>query len=508
MRIQFDEADVIVCDGAMGTMLQQAGLPGPACPESWNTGEPAEIERIHRAYVDAGARIIESNTFGANPVKLREYGLEEETFRLNSRGAAIARRAAGDRALVAGSLGPTGALLRPLGNLSFQDFYDAFRIQAEGLADGGADLFLVETMMELSELKAACLAVRDTDPSKPLVAQMTFGENGRTVMGSSPEIAASVLEALGADTIGANCSTGPESLLEVVRAMGRVTARPLSALPNAGLPVLEDGRCVYRQTPEEMAAYAAGFVEAGARILGGCCGTTPAHTAALAAAAAPLRWLPRKVPAGLALCSRKNRVVIGEKEVRAVPAPAEAPVPALLREWRRRVRAGGELLYLDVPYLAEDPAGCEALLSGLHGPLDRPLVLSTRLGASLEPLLRCNPGTALVADVTAREVDNLARLAARCGAGLILSPGDAPDPEAELLRMVRALPREGVLSGRIVLDTTALVASTGSPALPPELAGRFPTLWKQEGIAPEIRARAHAGKCGPDILVAAPDGDA
>lgn len=281
--LSFDR--VLVCDGAMGTMIHSKGVALGSSFDEINIAQPSVVEEIHRAYLDAGAEIIETNTFGANRFKLESYGLSPRVRDINLAGAAIARTCAGDRAFVAGSVGPTGRLMQPFGPMDFDEAFDVYREQISALCEGGVDLLIIETMQDLREAKAALLAAK-TVTEIPIICQMSFSQEGRTMMGTSPEVAGLVLSAMGVSLVGANCSTGPADMLEVLQRMAGVTDVGLSAQPNAGLPRFYDGRLIYLSTPEYMADFASQFVEAGAVLVGGCCGTTPAHIKAMAEAVA------------------------------------------------------------------------------------------------------------------------------------------------------------------------------------------------------------------------------
>jgi homocysteine S-methyltransferase len=269
---------VVVFDGAMGTMLYSRGVFLNRCFDELNLSNPGLVRTIHDEYLDAGADVIETNTFGAHRFKLGPHGLESQVRKINREGARIAREAAKGRGLVAGSIGPIGKPLAPLGNVPWTQARDAYREAAEGLLEGGVDLFLLETMPSLDQAKAALEAVRSLASDAPVAASLTFSEEGNTIYGDTPEDVVRELEALGVPVIGANCSQGPQAMLETILRMAAVakTAR-LSAMPNAGAPALVEGRYVYLCTPEYMATWARRFLEAGATVAGGCCGTTPAH---------------------------------------------------------------------------------------------------------------------------------------------------------------------------------------------------------------------------------------
>ena len=272
---------VLVCDGAMGTMLYARGIFLNRCFDELNLTHPDLVSSIHREYLDAGADVIETNTFGANRFKLLTFGLADDLARINEEGAAIARRAAGDRGWVGGSVGPLGVRIEPWGRTSLDEAADAFRDQARALEAGGVDLFILETFIDVNELLAAIKALRSVS-TLPIVAQLTTGEDGHTLDGTPPETFVPLMEQAGADVVGVNCSVGPAAMLETIEVMARVSGVRLSAQPNAGRPREVDGRNLYLSSPPYMASYARRFVNAGVRLIGGCCGTTPEHTRQMA----------------------------------------------------------------------------------------------------------------------------------------------------------------------------------------------------------------------------------
>jgi methionine synthase / methylenetetrahydrofolate reductase(NADPH) len=268
---------VVVCDGAMGTMLYARGVFVNRCFDELNLSNPDLVRSVHQEYVEAGADVVETNTFGAHRMKLGPHGFEAQVAKINREGARVAREAAQGRALVAGSMGPLGKPLEPFGNVTFRDALDVYREQAEGLLEGGVDLFLVETMPSLEQARAAFEAVRALG-DKPIVVSLTFTEEGTTFYGDKPEDVVRAAEEWGAAAVGANCSQGPQPMLETVQRMAAAATRiKVSAQPNAGAPAMVEGRYVYLCTPEYMASYARRFIEAGVSVVGGCCGTTPAH---------------------------------------------------------------------------------------------------------------------------------------------------------------------------------------------------------------------------------------
>jgi homocysteine S-methyltransferase len=277
------DARVLVADGAMGTVLYGKGFFLNRCFDELNVTQPDVVAEVHEAYLRAGADVIETNTFGANRFKLTEFGLADKARLINRRGAEVARHAARDAAWVAGSMGPLGVRIEPWGRTGVDEAETTFREQVEALAEGGVDLFILETFRDLNEILAAIRAVRAVS-ALPLVAQMTTGEDGHSLDGTPPETFTAQLEQAGADVIGVNCAVGPAAMLETVETMSGLTGARLSAQPNAGRPREVDGRNLYLSSPEYMATYARRFIAAGVRLVGGCCGTTPEHTRQIALA--------------------------------------------------------------------------------------------------------------------------------------------------------------------------------------------------------------------------------
>ncbi len=282
---------VILADGAMGTMLFEAGLDSGESPQGWNIAFPDRVRKVHREYLDAGSQIVLSNTFGGNRFRLAKHNLQTQVAELNRAGAALLRAEidqSSRRALAAGDIGPSGELLAPLGKLSYAEAVDAFAEQAASLLSGGVDLIWIETMSALDEVQAAVEGVRKASAAIPVVVTMTFEKHGRTMMGVSPEQALKRLSAAGVSAIGGNCGTGPEELLNIVRTLHQLApAMPLVFKPNAGVPELVGGKTVYNATVESMAECSVAAVNAGARIVGACCGSTPVHIKAIRERTAP-----------------------------------------------------------------------------------------------------------------------------------------------------------------------------------------------------------------------------
>jgi homocysteine S-methyltransferase len=296
-----DPASVVIFDGAMGTMIYARGVFINQCYDELNLRAPDLIRGIHDAYVKAGAEVLETNTFGANRVKLTQYGLADDVHAINAAAALLAREAAGDRVLVAGAVGPLGVRLEPYGPTSRDEARAIFAEQMRGLKEGGADLFIIETFSDLDEITEAVHAAREVDPAMPVIAQVAINSDGCTAYGATPVDIVKALESSGADVIGLNCSVGPQIILEAIEKMAPFTTRKLSAQPNAGMPRDVGGRTMYMASPEYMASYARHLVAAGVKVIGGCCGTTPDHIHEIAEGVRPL--VPRSGAAARATIS-------------------------------------------------------------------------------------------------------------------------------------------------------------------------------------------------------------
>jgi homocysteine S-methyltransferase len=274
---------VLVCDGAMGTMLYAQGVFINRSFDALNLSDPDRVRAVHRAYANSGADVLETNTFGANRIKLRAFGLADRLRDINEAGARLARDGARGSAYVAGAIGPLGLRIEPWGRMGWDEAHDYFREQAQALLGGGVDLFILETFRDLNEIGAAIAAVRSVC-GLPIVAQMTIEDDGNTLDGTAPEQFAPSLQQAGADVIGLNCSIGPAHMLETLERMTAATGARLSAQPNAGRPRDVEGRTIYLTSPEYMASYARRFAERRVRLVGGCCGTTPDHIAQIKSA--------------------------------------------------------------------------------------------------------------------------------------------------------------------------------------------------------------------------------
>ena len=484
--IQAISERVLVLDGAMGTLLQERGLAPGQSPEELNLTLPDVVEGVHRDYVDAGADIIVTNSFGGNRIKLSHYGLEQKVREINSRSVEIARKAAGDHAYVVGSIGPTGLFVEPVGDATFDTMVDVFREQAAALMEAGADAISFETFLDIKEIRAGIIAVREIDPCFPVIAMLTFDDNGRSVLGTPPEAAAITLEAAGADIIGSNCGLGIDGIYEIMSAMRRVSNLPLIAQANAGLPLLLDGKTVFPGTPEEMTAYHDRLLDLNVRIIGGCCGTTPAHIRAIKQALAGRDQSLRECgpPLGVMfLSSRTGWTAIGGENGAAIIGERinptgkkqfaaelqEEKVSYIRREAAEQVAAGATLLDVNVGAPGVDePAAMECAVFCVTGTVGVPLVLDSSNPAALERGLKAADGKVLINSVSGEE-KSLARvlpLVKKYGAavvGLALDEkGIPPTAEGRLAvagRIVEAAEAAGIRRSNVIIDCLTLTVS-------------------------------------------------
>ncbi len=469
-------------DGASGTALQEKGLCG--CPESWALENPGALIELQRAYVRAGSRAISAFTFGATRTKLAEYGLADSFFDMNVRLAQLSREAAGNDAFVGGDLGPCGKFARPLGDMTFEDMVSAFREQARALIQGGVDYFTIETMIDIQEARAALIAVRE-ECSLPVFVSMTYDESGRTLTGTDPVTALITLQSLGADAVGCNCSSGPQEMISIIEKMRPFARVPLLAKPNAGLPVFSGGKTTFDVSPQEFAAQGRLLCGAGAGILGGCCGTTPAHIAALSASLEGVTP-PVPVESGISAITGARSVhffgrgltVIGErinptgkKDLQA--ALLSGDMGYVLRLAESQVESGAQALDINVgmPGAQEEsllPAAVEAVSSRV----DAPLCIDTVNPAALEAALRIYPGRALINSVSAEsgKMERTLAIAKKYGAMLIALPIGEKVPKtaagrAELAeRIITAAAEQGIAGEDIAVDGLALSVSSETGA--------------------------------------------
>jgi 5-methyltetrahydrofolate--homocysteine methyltransferase len=473
--------DILILDGAKGTLLQHH-LKSGSCPELANLEQPELVQGIYSAYIEAGADIVSTNTFGATRTKLQSFGLAERTREINVLAARSAKKVSGGRAWVAGNIGPTGSLVDPLGRLTIEETYEVFKEQAAALEEGGADCLLLETFADLMEIKIAIRAARE-NTNLPILAAMTYESDFLTFTGTDPATAAAVLVASGADAVGVNCSTGPEPMLEVLGRYAVTTDRPLFVEPNAGMPRLQSGTDRYDVSPEEMARFAVRFVEIGAGIIGTCCGSTPEHTRALKKALKGSKPLSRTVEPALLLSSRTRTVFIGKNKPfciigeRINPTNRKELADALRddnlglihEEAASQVREGAHVLDVNAGLPEIDEA---AVLSGMVKTLSNsvraPLCVDCTRPEALEAALIRIPGKALINSVNGgtASLKSVLPLAKKYGAAVLcLAVGERGIPKSaeERIRVLKAIVSEaerlGIPKSDLICDCLTLTVS-------------------------------------------------
>ena len=474
----------VLLDGATGTNLQKAGMPVGVCPEQWILENSEVLIDLQKQYVEAGTDILFAPTFTASRIKLKEYGLEDHLEEMNRKLVALSKEAAkGTNALVAGDLTMTGEQLYPLGDLMFEDLVDVYKEQAKIIAEAGADLFVVETMMSLQECRAAVLAIREVC-DLPVMVSLTYNEDGRTLYGTDPVTAVVVMQSLGADAVGMNCSTGPEAMLEPIAKMAEYAAIPLLAKPNAGMPELIDGQTVFNVEPEEFAEVGKKLVEEGAAIIGGCCGTTPEHIRALKEAG---KGIPVKAP-----LQTKRRMLTSERKSVEITLDGRFMVigerinPTGKKKLQAELKEGS-LNLVRTMALEQEENGASILdiNMGMNGidekemmlrtiyevtsTVDCPLCIDSSHVDIIEAALRIYPGRALINSISLEKekFEKLLPIAKKYGAMFILLPlsdEGLPKDSAEKHGIIRTIMDEAVRIGMakedIIVD--GLVATIGA----------------------------------------------
>ena len=474
----------VLLDGATGTNLQKAGMPVGVCPEQWILENSEVLIDLQKRYVEAGTDILFAPTFTASRIKLKEYGLEDHLEEMNRKLVALSKEAAkGTNALVAGDLTMTGEQLYPLGDLMFEDLVDVYKEQAKIIAEAGADLFVVETMMSLQECRAAVLAIREVC-DLPIMVSLTYNEDGRTLYGTDPVTAVVVMQSLGADAVGMNCSTGPEAMLEPIAKMAEYAAIPLLAKPNAGMPELIDGQTVFNVEPEEFAEVGKKLVEEGAAIIGGCCGTTPEHIRALKEA---VKGIPVKAP-----LQTKRRMLTSERKSVEITLDGRFMVigerinPTGKKKLQAELKEGS-LNLVRTMALEQEENGASILdiNMGMNGidekemmlrtiyevtsTVDCPLCIDSSHVDIIEAALCIYPGRALINSISLEKekFEKLLPIAKKYGAMFILLPlsdEGLPKDSAEKHGIIRTIMDEAVRIGMakedIIVD--GLVATIGA----------------------------------------------
>ncbi len=478
---------ILILDGATGTELQKQGMPSSVCPEVWCLENPEAIQDIHLAYQKAGADIIYTCAFGANRIKLGQYGFTN-VKEINKQLAVLARRAVGNRALIAGDISSTGHFVEPFGDLMFEEAVDIFKEQVRGLLAGGVDLFVIETMMDIQEARAALVAAREITDHFTMVT-MTYETNGYTLSGTDPVTALITLQSLGADAVGCNCSTGPEAMVKFIAAMKPYATVPLVAKPNAGMPRLAGKTTVYDMDPRDFASWGKKLATAGVNLIGGCCGTTPAHIAALkkTLGKAPVLAPARKSISAVS-SARASKIfdegspllVIGE---RINPTGKKALQQELLegktnivRQMAREQEAqGADLLDVNVGvHKIDEVDTIRKVIHLLSTGTALPLVIDSPNMETIKTALRIYPGRAMINSISGekQKLKNLLPVAAKYGAMFILLPvTDNEIPETAARRkgiirdIFRAARRFGFSKDDIVVDGLVMTVASNPGAV-------------------------------------------
>lgn len=478
---------IIIFDGAMGTMLQARGLKPGTPPEDALLDDYRTVVSIHRAYVKAGAQVLTTNSFGLNPIKIREYGYENLFDKLNRLAVKAAMEASEGKCFIAGDIGPTGLFVEPVGELKFKDAVLAFFKQAKIFEEEGVDLFILETFSDVKEIKAAVVGVREVS-SKPIAALMTFDEKGRTTLGTPPEVSAVVLDALPVDMIGSNCSVGSKAIAEFIKTMRKYTDKPLIAQPNAGVPKLEGGKTVFPETPAQLASSVGTFIEYGCRAIGSCCGSTPNHTSAIKQEVEKLAKKTKVIKSNLlegitALASRTKVVLIGVGQPcvmigeRINPTGKKAFAEELKRGDLNRIReearaqeaSGAQILDVNVgvPGIDETTLLAEAVLT-VNQASTLPVAIDSSSETAIESALMACDGKPLINSVNGdkRRLEKLLPLASKYGAGVLGLCMDAkgvPATSAERIKIARRIlanaKKYSISERHILLDPVTVPAS-------------------------------------------------
>lgn len=483
---QLIDSKIIMLDGATGSNLMDCGMPVGVCPEKWILDNPEHLVKLQRKYIKAGSDIILAPTFTANRVKLAEYGLEDDITSINTRLVNLSKKAValeGHRGYVAGDITMTGRQLKPIGNMELDELINVYKEQAKILCEAGVDLFIVETMMNLAEARAALIAIREVC-DLPVMVSLTFNEDGKTLFGQTPETSVVVLQSLGADAVGINCSTGPGEMIPLIKRMIDYATVPVFAKPNNGMPLLVDGVTRYNMTPEEFALYGNELVEAGIRAIGGCCGTTPKHIE-------ELRKYTRNIKSG-GYTPVATRILASEYEILPIDIDGNFKIvgerinPTGKKKLQEELRQGRMDMVIS---MAEEQVACGAEILDVNmgmngidelsmmkkaiysiiGTVNVPLCIDSSHVNIIEEALHLYPGRALINSISLEEKKcrPLMKIAAKYGAMCILLPlSDKGLPESLeekidiINRLLDIAKEEGVSRDSIIVD--GLVATVGA----------------------------------------------
>jgi 5-methyltetrahydrofolate--homocysteine methyltransferase len=478
---------IVILDGAFGTELQKKGLPGGVCPEKWCMDNPQIIEDLYASYQKAGAQIVYTCTFGANRFKLKQYGVKENSYKINYELARLAKLAVGKKSLVAGDIGPTGLFIEPFGPLAFEEAVNAFKEQVHGLIDGGCDLIVIETMIDIQEARAALLAVKEIKNVFTIVS-MTYEKDGHTLGGTDPVTALITLQSLGADAVGCNCSTGPEKMAEFISAMKPYATVPIVAKPNAGVPRLEGGKTIFEMDAKTFASFGRKLAQAGANMLGGCCGTTPTHIRKLAKSTTRIKPILSVRKSISALSSARGFLYFAENQPLFIVGERINPTGkkalqqdltegkmSIIRQMAQEQETqGANLLDINVGQPGIDEVKTIKAVIGLLNTVTKlPLVVDSSRIETIEAALRIYPGRMLINSISGEKekMAKLLPLAAKYGAMFILLPlteGELPQTAPKRQAIVKNFFQEakkfGFTKNDFIVDCLVMAVASNPDA--------------------------------------------
>lgn len=475
---------VILLDGSSGVALQKAGMPKGVCPEKWAISNSNYLIKLQQDYIKAGSQIIYTFTFGANRIKLSEFGLGNEVISINKQLARISKNVAKNRVLVAGDIGPTGKFPQPTGDMSFEECVNIFKEQVKGLLLGGVDLFVIETMIDIQEARAALIACKEMS-DLPVIVSMTFDKNKRTLTGTTPEAAIVTLQSLGADVVGTNCSTGPKEIIEVVKLIKKYAKVPIIAKPNAGLPQLINDMTIFDMDAREFASYTRKMISAGACLIGGCCGTTPEYISLMKKNIKNRKIkIKKKIPLALSSYQKvvkidKQLTIIGERiNPTGKKQLQEELRNGLTNEIRNlaveQIYKGASILDINVgmPGINEKET-MQKVINLLSTIVDVPLCIDSSSPDVIESALRIYPGRALINSISGetKKLKKLLRIASKYGAMFILLPLDGKGvPEKSthrqkiIKKIVKLANKYGFTKNDIIIDGLVMTVSSNQNA--------------------------------------------
>ena len=478
---------IVVLDGAMGTELQKLGMPNGVCVEKWVLENPHNLINVQKNYKEAGSDVVYSCTFGGNRFKLAEFGFEKEVYEINKRLAELSREAVGSDCLIAGDIAPTGKFIEPFGDITFEDAINAYKEQAKALFDGGVDFFVVETMIDIQEMRAAIIGIKEIS-DLPILASLTFSKEGFTLTGSNPVSALITLQSLGADAVGCNCSTGPQDMLGIINLMKPYAKVPLIAKPNAGLPKVVDGKTVFDMSAADFAKYIPQLLDAGVNLIGGCCGTSNEYIKEVSKIAKVYKPIIPKIDSITALSSSRKTVfpqigaplkIVGERinptgKKKLQDELRESKLDEVKRFAFEQKEKGAAILDVNMGMggIDEKEMMIEAVKT-LSGMTDLPLCIDSSDPKVIEAALRVYPGRALINSISneKKKISELLPIAAKYGAMFILLPLDdekIPDTAEGRVKIIESVYKEAekynFTKNDIVVDGLVMTVSSDQNA--------------------------------------------